>query len=166
MKEAMIQMARYNAWANRRIAAAVGTMDAERLDAETLSSFPTLRRTVAHLRAAERMWMDRLALVESPVWLGEDSGAPFADLGAQWAAASDDLVRFAEKQYNDKALLHVVEYRDLKKVLHKTPVFAVLQHVFNHSTYHRGQLVTMMRAAGETKIPCTDLILFVRSGGK
>jgi hypothetical protein len=66
-----------------------------------------------------------------------------------------ELVRFTEKQYNDKALLHVVEYRDLKKVVQKTPVFAVLQHVFNHSTFHRGQLVTMMRVVGEPKIPKT-----------
>lgn len=166
MKEAMIQMARYNAWAARRMVAALSAMDAVRLDAEMPSSFPTLRKTVAHLRAAEQMWMERLALAEAPVWLGEDVGAHFDDLCTQWLAASDDLVRFAEKQYNDTALLHVVEYRDLKKTLHKTPVLAVLQHIFNHSTYHRGQLVTMMRAAGETTIPCTDLILFVRSGGK
>lgn len=162
----MIQMARYNAWANRRIVGALQALDNARLDAELRSSFPSLRKTVTHLRAAERVWMDRLALVESPVWLGGDFGPSFPELCVQWLAVSDELARFAEKQYNDKALLHVVEYRDLKKALHKTPVFAVLQHVFNHSTYHRGQLVTMMRATGSTKIPGTDLMLFVRTGGK
>ena len=159
-------MARYNFWANRLIVTSLQGMDGARLEAEVLSSFPTIRKTVAHLRAAERIWMDRLALAEAPVWLGEDSKGSFEDLCAQWLAISEELVRFTEKQYNDKALLHVVEYRDLKKVVQKTPVFAVLQHVFNHSTFHRGQLVTMMRMVGETKIPKTDLIQFVRTGGK
>jgi len=34
--------------------------------------------------------------------------------------------------------------------------------VFNHSTYHRGQLVTMMRQLGETNVPVTDFIAFAR----
>lgn len=166
MKEALIQMARYNAWANLQFMAALHLLDHAQLDADVPSSFRSIRKTVAHLRAAEQVWLERLQLAERPVWLGEDSGPSFPDLCAQWTAVSEALLRFAEKQYSDKALLHVVEYRDLKKALHKTPVFGVLQHVFNHSTFHRGQLVTMMRAVGETKIPCTDLIQYLRTGGK
>lgn len=167
MKEAMSQMARYNVWANGRVITAMQAMDATAPDAEVASSFPSLRKTVAHLRAAEQIWLERLQLVERPVWRGEEGlQESFPALCAAWSRASDALADFAEKQYNDKALQHVVEYRDLKGVLHKTPVFAVLQHIFNHSTYHRGQLTTMMRALGEVKIPQMDYILFVRSGGK
>jgi uncharacterized damage-inducible protein DinB len=36
-------------------------------------------------------------------------------------------------------------------------------HVFNHGTYHRGQLVTMLRQVGVTEIPQTDYIAFVRT---
>jgi uncharacterized damage-inducible protein DinB len=34
--------------------------------------------------------------------------------------------------------------------------------VFNHATYHRGQLVTMLRQIGAEKIPATDFAAFVR----
>jgi uncharacterized damage-inducible protein DinB len=37
----------------------------------------------------------------------------------------------------------------------------MFRHVVNHSSYHRGQVVTMMRQAG-VKPPSTDLILFYR----
>ena len=38
-----------------------------------------------------------------------------------------------------------------------------LFHVVNHSTYHRGQIITMLREAGETKVVSTDLIHYLRS---
>jgi len=164
VKELLTLTARYNRWANAQLATALKSVPDAVLDAETPSSFPTLRRTVAHLRAAEQTWMDRLALVENPAWLGEDLGPSFSGLVDAWTAASGALVQFVEKQYNDRAFQHVVEYRDLRGASHKTPVGAVLQHVFHHSAYHRGQLVTMMRALGESKIPRTDFILFQRGG--
>jgi uncharacterized damage-inducible protein DinB len=36
-----------------------------------------------------------------------------------------------------------------------------MQHLVNHSTYHRGQVVTMLRQAG-VKPVATDLIAFYR----
>ena len=166
MKEAMVQMARYNVWANARMLAALSGLPEAMMDAETVSSFPSIRCTIAHLRAAEHIWLERLLLAERPAWTGDDLADNFPTLAAQWRAASEGLLRFCEKQYNDMALLHVVEYHDLKGALHKTPVFAIFQHIFNHSTYHRGQLVTMMRTLGAMKIPQTDYIHFVRMGGK
>lgn len=56
-------------------------------------------------------------------------------------------------------LRHVFEYKTRHKESMKQPLYRVIHHVFNHSTYHRGQLVTMMRMLGETKIPPTDFVL-------
>jgi uncharacterized damage-inducible protein DinB len=166
MKEAMVQMARYNLWANTQMLAALSSLPVATLDSELPSSFPTLRQTVAHVRAAEQIWLERLQLAERPLWLGDDVTADFQTLSGQWRATSEGLLQFTEKQYNDKAFLHVVEYRNRAGAMYKTPTLAILQHAFNHSTYHRGQLVTMMRALGVTKIPATDFIQFVWSGGK
>jgi uncharacterized damage-inducible protein DinB len=38
----------------------------------------------------------------------------------------------------------------------------MLLHVFNHGTYHRGQLVTMLRQLGIENIPATDFIVWSR----
>jgi len=45
------------------------------------------------------------------------------------------------------------------------PVYQMLQHVFNHATYHRGQLVTMLRQLGQDKIPDTDFYTYCRLKG-
>jgi uncharacterized damage-inducible protein DinB len=34
--------------------------------------------------------------------------------------------------------------------------------VFNHDTYHRGQLVSILRELGEVNIPQTDFIVWTR----
>ena len=39
----------------------------------------------------------------------------------------------------------------------------MLLHLFNHQTFHRGQLVTMLRQNGIEKIPATDFIVFSRT---
>jgi uncharacterized damage-inducible protein DinB len=39
------------------------------------------------------------------------------------------------------------------------------QHMVNHSSYHRGQIITMLRQLGEKPVT-TDLIRFYRETGK
>lgn len=41
------------------------------------------------------------------------------------------------------------------------PLYQQIQHVFFHSMYHRGQVVTLLRQLGQTP-PRTDLIAFYR----
>ncbi|MBS1734314.1 MAG: DNA polymerase, partial [Bacteroidetes bacterium] len=62
----------------------------------------------------------------------------------------------------EAALEHEFIYRNTKKEQFKQPVSEVLHHIFNHATYHRGQLVTMLRQVGVKDIPGTDLVLFLR----
>ncbi len=56
----------------------------------------------------------------------------------------------------------ILTYRNLKGDQFSQPVYQVLHHIFNHSTYHRGQLVTMLRQVGLEKIPSTDFIAWAR----
>lgn len=43
----------------------------------------------------------------------------------------------------------------------------IIMHCMNHSTFHRGQLITMFRALNlEGKMPRTDLIVYLREQSK
>ena len=66
-------------------------------------------------------------------------------------------------QASQPQLEHSFTYRNSKKQQFKQPVWEMLLHLFNHGTYHRGQLVTMLRQLGEEKIPQTDFIHFSRT---
>lgn len=137
-------------------------LDEETLDREMVSSFPSIRKTVYHSWCAEQIWLDRLMLKENPVWMETVFTGDFDTACSLWQEASANLLDFVNRQFDDRAFDHVTEYYDLKKRSHKTPVKIILQHVFNHATYHRGQLVTMLRQAGVKQIPQTDLIVFAR----
>jgi uncharacterized damage-inducible protein DinB len=41
-------------------------------------------------------------------------------------------------------------------------MYQVVMQVMNHGTYHRGQIVNMLRQVGQQKIPGTDFILWCR----
>ncbi len=161
MKDLLLQYAQYNQWANKLMIDAILQLKAGAADKEINSSFPSVRRTVLHSWGAESIWLQRLLLAEHPVWHGDDLAITIEDACKRWQADSASLVNFVERQYDDRALQHVVEFYDRQKKTYKMPVYHVLQHVFNHATYHRGQLVTMLRQLGVTKIPATDFEAFV-----
>jgi uncharacterized damage-inducible protein DinB len=64
---------------------------------------------------------------------------------------------------SELSLEHVFQYYTNKREHIKLPVWQMLTHVFNHGTYHRGQLITMLRQAGVDKLPGTDFSLYCLS---
>jgi uncharacterized damage-inducible protein DinB len=160
MKELLQQYARYNIWANKQLIDVLQKLDNEQLDAEIPSSFPSIRKTIYHLWSAEDIWLQRLLLAEQPVWAESVFEGNFDEAVGKWQDASAGLLAFVEKQYNDESFRHILQYYNLKKISFKVPVSTVLMQVFNHATYHRGQLVTMLRQAGVKKIPGTDFHIF------
>ncbi|MEI8279194.1 MAG: DinB family protein [Bacteroidota bacterium] len=160
MKEILLQFAKYNVWANKRIIDVLLKLEEEQLDQELVSSFATIRATVYHIWSAELIWLERLQLTEQPVWAESIFKGTFQEACKDWERVSDVLAQFIDRQYDDKGLEHVFQFYDRKKQSHKSPVYTTLNHVFNHSTYHRGQLITMLRQVGVKKLPSMDLVTF------
>jgi len=55
----------------------------------------------------------------------------------------------------------VIKYRNTAGTPFEGPLWPMLQHVVNHSSYHRGQIATLLRQLG-AKPMATDLIVFHR----
>lgn len=162
MKEILLQYADYNIWANKLIIDTILKLKEGVAEQEVASSFPSLKATVLHIWSAESVWLQRLLLTEHPVWVQGAFTGTIQEACDSWQKVSADIKQFVTRQFDDNALAHVVMYSDLKGNQHKTPVYQVLHHVFNHATYHRGQLVTILRSVGVTDLPSTDFIRFVR----
>ena len=52
-----------------------------------------------------------------------------------------------------------MRYRNLRGEFYSYPLWQQLAHVVNHSTYHRGQVTTMLRQLGAAAVS-TDLLLY------
>jgi uncharacterized damage-inducible protein DinB len=162
MKELLLQYARYNVWANKRVIDVLLKQDDEVLDKPVESSYPSLRATAYHIWGAEFLWLQRLQLTENPVYMPDIFKGSFADACSDWQRVSEVFVEFIDRKYDDKALEHVMQYYNSEKRSFKNPEYLSLHHVFNHSTYHRGQLITMMRQLNISPIPNTDFTTFFR----
>lgn len=158
MKELLQQYAAYNIWASKTLFDRINKLAADKITQEIASSFPSLYKTVNHMWLAEEVWWQRMKLVENIVLQSEQFTGSFEEqcnlLGKQSLLWKEWVDAANENQLN-----HVFAFIR-KKEQHKIKVSDMLLHVFNHATYHRGQLVTLLRQLGEDKIPSTDYSTF------
>jgi uncharacterized damage-inducible protein DinB len=162
MKELLLEYAQYNVWANNLIIEALLKLDNGVVDKEITSSFPSLRATVCHTWSAEYIWFQRLQLATQPLWIESSFKGTFEEACQGWQMVSEALSQFTVNQSGNNSFTDMLLFEDRSKVSHQMPVYQVLLHVFNHTTYHRGQLVTMLRQVGVAKMPGMDFILFAR----
>lgn len=162
MKELLQKLAAYNLWANKILLAKLNTVSSEVLHKETGSSFGSVYKTLVHLMEVEEIWWQRLKLQER-VQLPEKDADENVELVSQRLLSSSSQWNDWVKESNDKNFAHVLGYYNSKKEYFKQPVNEVLLHLFNHQTYHRGQIATFLKQNGIDKIPATDFIVFIRS---
>jgi len=151
----------YNHWANTLLAELMMQIDPSLFSRELKSSFPSLRDTVNHIRGAELVWLERMQGF---------SRTSFPDFPDAREAVLSELVEGSRKfsafvQAQDEAFFgQECAYKNLKGDAFRSKNGEIVMHCMNHSTFHRGQLVTMMRELGvEKNIPSTDLITYFRS---
>jgi len=150
----------YNRWASLRMLDAIEELTREELGQDLVSSFPSVASTLTHMVGAEWVWLER--------WKGT-SPTSFPD------AASLDSVQAIRSRWTGLwdeqgsylgGLPHgaegrLVEYTLMNGTPDKQALGDLMRHVVNHGTYHRGQLVTMLRQLGRTP-PSTDYVRWLR----
>jgi uncharacterized damage-inducible protein DinB len=161
MKKLLVQYAAYNLWANQRIIDCITNLDDEQLHRDIKSSFKSIFLTVVHLWDVENIWWQRMKLAENVEWPGKSFQGSVIELGNNLLQNSKQWKEWIDLT-TDATLEHEFIYKNSKKDQFKQPVYQALHHLFNHQTYHRGQLITMLRQIGVDNPPNTDLIAFTR----
>lgn len=161
MKEIILQLAAYHTWANELLLNAAGTLSEEEQHAEVRSSFPTVYKTFLHMLDAESIWWQRLKLQEKIDIPSQSFSGNMQSLASQ-LLQQNRLWQEWLGNASEHALQHEFIYYNSRKERFKQPVYQMLLHLFNHGTYHRGQVVTMLRELGIEKIPQTDFIVWSR----
>lgn len=151
----------YHYWANDLLLQKVGSLTDEQFSRDLGSSFPSIQATLAHMMNAEAIWLTRI--LGRPV-----AGVTAGDL----PDAGSVRPRWAPLEAELRSLIHQLTEADLARdVTAKTSAGKVyvnrldqtLQHLFNHGTYHRGQVSAMLRQVGAESVS-TDLIFYYRQG--
>ena len=151
------KMAAYNTWANQQLCNWLSEADNAQWNMHIESSFTTLNATVRHLWNAEHGWLSTLNKEPWAMAVEKDSDLSQSDVLSGFLETSLAFQVFVdgltENSFHDT--------RNLGKDQKAVSLSDIIQHVFNHATYHRGQLITMGRQAGLGSPPRTDYIFFM-----
>lgn len=152
----------YTEWANALALDAAETLTPEQLTADRQISHGSILRTLAHMAGAEWIWLER--------WHGR---SPVAGAFDQWLACANVPELRTKWQpvvearqallagLNEEDLQRAVAFKLLNGSDNSLPLVQQMQHVVNHATLHRGQVVGMIRQLGIAP-PATDLLFFLR----
>jgi uncharacterized damage-inducible protein DinB len=156
------QLVAFNRWANQCFFESLNQLSAEQYERDLQSSHGGIHGTLAHIVGAEKGWLCR--------WQGQASATAaelgrtqsLADLRAYWEQVCADMQQFLGT-LDDQKLQHTLTTAT-RTGTYTSPYWQMIQHVVDHSSYHRGQIVTMLRQLGLTP-PSTGLIRFYRDAG-
>jgi uncharacterized damage-inducible protein DinB len=160
-KNYFIQLADYNIWANNIVHSWFDKLNNEQWEQPVVSSFNSIAATALHIAGAETVWLDRLNKTEAPVWLPSVFKGSKKETLDVWNNASQNLKSFVEN-FDETKMQTSLSFKRLNGDAYEMLHYQVLAHVFNHSSYHRGQIVTMLRQVGFTDVGSTDMLGFFR----
>ena len=151
----------YDAWANHRILDSCAALSEEQFTRDLQSSFPPCAThsftsagrngygSNAGTAARPPLFRTR-PIIQSRIGAAAIRGSGPRSAGLHRFAHAEDLQR-------------VITFKRITGEPFSQPLWQCLQHVANHSTYHRGQIATMLRQLGAKPVS-TDLAIFYRDG--
>ncbi len=158
-KNDVIELLEYSDWAKERMLVSLEPMKQEDFEKDLHSSHGGIRGTLLHILNAQNSWVRRLA-GEPAMPLDDSRLKSVDDFKREWGQIDKKLADLVNK-LTDEQLQSRFEYQDLKGNKFSNPRVWALQQLFNHFTYHRGQIVAMQRQLSY-KPANTDIIGFYR----
>jgi uncharacterized damage-inducible protein DinB len=164
----MITHLNYSVWATAKLSEILENVDESILKIETPSSFLTIEKTILHIWDSELVWFKRLQGESLTDWPSKSFEGDRETLIAGWIDNSIALKEYVESK-GDEFLYKTIDYKTIEGKPYSNTVEEMLYHVVNHGTFHRGQIITILRANGITKLGVdeqssnTDLITYLRA---
>src|SRR4029450_12758513 len=122
-------------------------------------SHGSIHGTLVHMAGGEWIWLERWKGVShSRIWTADDF-ADVAALRSRWreiGAGRQELL----DNLTEERLSEDLSYKNIKGEPFTLPLVEQMQHVVNHATLHRGQVVGMIRQLG-LQPPIVDLLYFL-----
>jgi uncharacterized damage-inducible protein DinB len=148
----------YTRWADGRMFDAVSKLSPEQWTKDLGSSLKSARDTAVHIASAQWIWLSRWK-GETPkgMWTATDYPTP-ASLREKSEGLAKDLGAFVAEQ-TEESVAKALHYKNLKGEAMSYPLGQLMLHMTNHSTYHRGQVTTLLRQLGAQPIS-TDFVLY------
>jgi uncharacterized damage-inducible protein DinB len=152
----------YNTWANTQLLDAVSRLDPSQFSRHLAGSYPSVQATVTHMVWAEWLWLERWQ-DRSPKEVFEPRDFPaVSGVRARWHPVQVAQEAFVAS-LTPEQLQRVGRYTNRRGEVWEYVRWRQLYHLFNHSTYHRGQVINMLRLL-EAQPVATDFLVYWDEG--
>jgi uncharacterized damage-inducible protein DinB len=158
MQDDVVELFAYDRWANAKVLDACRKLTAQQYIAEPAPGWSSVRSTIDHIALATDWNLRTLA------------GDPDESIPTEADVATvDDAARLLARAYRrfdelrptlTPEWLNTVLTLRRRAYTAKLPPWAILRHIVNHSTYHRGQVASKLKRFGIEQ-PNTDFFFWV-----
>ena len=158
----VLELYAYNRWANAETIASCRGLPDNQLYAPLKASYSSVFGTLRHILWGEWLWLRRW---QSPAPLPVPDPSTIDTLPALeqcWAEFEARQSAFL-RDLRDADLDCTITYENPPGTRWTYSLHHMLQHVANHSTYHRGQVATLLRQLG-VQPRSTDFLIFFDLG--
>jgi uncharacterized damage-inducible protein DinB len=148
----------YMLWADRLMLKAVREVRPEDLTRDAGISFGSMLGTMVHMMGSQRLWLSRFwgrSLDHIPTL------TDFPDLMSWihgWEETASEIEVFLAA-LTDEQLANALTWTSTTGSIHTLPLWQPVLHLVNHVSYHRGQVVSLLRQMGY-QTPSTDLVYY------
>ncbi|MDY6941217.1 MAG: DinB family protein [Cyanobacteriota bacterium] len=142
-------MARYNQWMNEklyRVCARIPNADRKK---DLGAFFKSIHGTLDHILYGDKAWMGRF--IEEPfsvTTIGQQLYPDFTELRAEREATDRQILEWTQTldpQWLESPFEYTSNVDGKTRIL---PTWALVTHMFNHQTHHRGQVTTLVKQLG------------------
>ncbi|MDF2958498.1 MAG: damage-inducible protein DinB [Paenibacillus sp.] len=161
-----IEIFNYHVWATKQITGHLKQLPGDVYGKQVQSVFSSIAEALGHIYRVDRMWLAVITgesfesiFASIPVWAAEVEGITLEEMEGKLQESFDRYLSFLGSQDDPEKeiLLNHPQYGSRVK-----PLSDVLRHVFNHGTYHRGNITAMLRQMGHSGVS-TDYIFYLFS---
>jgi uncharacterized damage-inducible protein DinB len=159
----------YDRWANNRVLRAAAALSAEQFARDLGGTLRSVRDTLLHIVGSEWAWLTYWKEASpnsaflSELWPRADAlfaSSVFPEFDAvqlKWAEVEREQIEFVNG-VSDESLQRMLPVLETHVSLGH-----LMQHLANHSSYHRGQIALMMRQLAGVPL-ATDFAMFLMEG--
>ncbi|MCX6612051.1 MAG: hypothetical protein NTW74_14505 [Acidobacteria bacterium] len=157
-KELLARHFEYSLWASLKVLEAAEKLPFDAIEQDRGNSFGGILATLTHIFLADRVWFKRFS--GDPYFAFTQPGDSFdlAKLKTEWPIVMNEFTAWIRAQ-EDSKFQEKLFWRNIKGEDKEELMYKILLHIVNHGTYHRGQVITMIKQAGG-EVVSTDLVYF------
>lgn len=137
-------------WADDQQLDAAASLSADQLKKDFGFSFGSVHATLVHMYGAAYLWLNRLQGNDDLPYPTPADLPTLAVVRERWDAVHADWRTYLAGQ-TEEALDAPFEYGRRGK-RYVSPLRAIIAHVLDHATHHRGQLNSLIKLAGGTMV--------------